>query len=164
MGAHTVLTRAHLGLQASQQARIASSVVAARNANLNRYAATLERALAQRPPRLPGVPHYKPVVILKVPRLVIPPAPMTTPSTSQTVLIDQPATRVSVATHTAYATTPPPRPAVSTSTTTSTTSKGWGTDDPRSTASGDDHSDDGTPDGEGDDGSNGTTGSWSHDG
>ena len=108
VGAYAVLTRAHLGLQASQQARIASSVVAARNANLNRYAATLERALAQRPPRLPGVPHYKPVVIPKVPRLVIPPAPTTTPSTSQTVLIDQPATRVSVATHTAYATTPHP--------------------------------------------------------
>lgn len=166
VGAYSGLTRAHLGLQPSPQARAARSVVAARDANLNRYAATLDSALARRPPRLPGVPHYKPVVIPKVPRLVIPSARMTTPSASQTVLIDQRATHVPVAPHTANTTTPPPRPAVSTSTTTTTTaaSPNGETDDSGSPASGGDHSDDGSPGGEGDDGSNGTTGSWSHDG
>lgn len=166
VGAYSGLTRAHLGLQPSQQARVARSVVAARDAKLNRYAVKLDGALAQRPPRLPGVPHYKPVVIPKVPKFVVPPAPITTPSASETVLIDQPSSRVPVATHTAATATPPPRPAVSTptTTTTATVSPNGETDDSRSTASGGDHSDDGSPDGEGDDGSGGPTGSWSHDG
>jgi hypothetical protein len=62
-GAAAAMKTVHLGAAAAKPPHVADAVIAAQQAKLDRYAATLEKARKARPPALPRVPHYAPVVI-----------------------------------------------------------------------------------------------------
>lgn len=60
-GAVAAMKTVHLGAAVAAPARAAPSVVASRRAKLDRWSASLRRARASRPPRLPSVPRFAPV-------------------------------------------------------------------------------------------------------
>lgn len=69
VGASATLKTVHLGAAAAatKTVRLPDAFVAERRRKLQRWAASLSESRAARPPALPGMPHYAPVVIPAVP-------------------------------------------------------------------------------------------------
>jgi hypothetical protein len=66
-GASAAFRTVSLGPTAAKPATVPERVVAARRAKLDRWSAQLEHARASRPPALPKVPRFAPVVVPTVP-------------------------------------------------------------------------------------------------
>jgi len=61
LGTSAALHTVHLGAAASKAGTVPDRVIADRMAKLKRAEVSLRQALAKRPPKLPRVPHFKPV-------------------------------------------------------------------------------------------------------
>ena len=69
-GTVAAMKTVHLGVAGPKPATVPSSVLAAQQAKLSRWSVSLRRALKAKPPALPHVPHFDPVVIPAVPRVL----------------------------------------------------------------------------------------------
>lgn len=85
-GASAALRTVRLGTTAAKPPRVADSVIAARAARLDTFAASLAHARLSRPPALPPVPHYAPVP------MPTPPAPSQLASISGPPAVQAPKT------------------------------------------------------------------------
>ena len=79
-GASAAFRTVSLGPTAAKPATVPERVVAARRAKLDRWSAQLEHARASRPPALPKVPRFAPVVVPTVPAM----STTDTPTSSET--------------------------------------------------------------------------------
>lgn len=88
-GAMAATRTVHLGQAAAATPTVADSVITSRRAQLDRFASSLHRAAAAKPPALPKLPKFAPVTIPTVPPppparvLTAAPAPATVPSKSE---------------------------------------------------------------------------------
>jgi hypothetical protein len=95
-GAAAAIRIVHLGARGSTPApeRVGDSVVAARQAKLDTWQAQLAKARASRPPALPKVPTFAPVVVPAVPaRQVAAAAPAAPEADASAVTAPKPATQ-----------------------------------------------------------------------
>jgi hypothetical protein len=66
-GVFAAMRTMRLGAASAGPRRVDARVIAARRAKLGKWSAALERARRSKPPKLPGVPSFPPVVIPTVP-------------------------------------------------------------------------------------------------
>ena len=149
-GASAALKTVHLGATAATPPHVADSVIAARSAKLDRFAASLAHARRSRPPALPQVPHFAPVA------MPTPPAPAPAASTPAPAAVSDPSTTVAPAKRHPKVVYVRPAPVVTTVQATTTATPATGDDEDDDSGESDGHDDGGAGGGfGGDDGGDG---------
>lgn len=77
LGTSAALRTVHLGASAAKSSTVPNHAIKQRTAKLNRAEVSLRQALAKKPPKLPRVPHFKPVHVPSAPA-----APVAAPATA----------------------------------------------------------------------------------